>query len=77
MRSWQFVADMEIGKFLILTGVILMTLGILLIFNPFGLGRLPGDLVVKRGSFTFYFPLATSVIISIVLTVLFWLLNRR
>ena len=41
-----------------------------------GLGRLPGDIMIQRGSTSFYFPLATCVVISIVLSALMWLLNR-
>lgn len=67
----------EFGKLLILLGIFLVVIGGIMTFNPFGLGRLPGDILVKRGNFTFYFPLATSIVISIVLTFLFWLLNRR
>lgn len=66
-----------LGKFLILIGVVLVVLGTLLTFNPLGLGRLPGDILVKRGNLTVYFPLATSVVVSIVLSLIFWLLNRK
>ena len=41
-----------------------------------GIGRLPGDVVVERGNFTFYFPVATSILVSIVLTLVLWLLRR-
>ncbi|MCX5714738.1 MAG: DUF2905 domain-containing protein [Candidatus Omnitrophica bacterium] len=41
------------------------------------LGRLPGDVYIQRKNFTFYFPLATSIIISIILSLLFWLWSRR
>ena len=41
-----------------------------------GLGRLPGDIMIQRGSTSFYFPLATCIVISIVLSALMWLLNR-
>jgi hypothetical protein len=41
------------------------------------IGRLPGDIVVEREKFRFYFPLATSILLSIVLTLVFWLLGRR
>jgi hypothetical protein len=41
-----------------------------------GIGKLPGDFVVRRGNFTFYFPLATSIVVSIVLSLVFWLLRR-
>jgi len=41
-----------------------------------GLGRLPGDIMIQRGSTSFYFPLATCIVISVVLSALMWLLNR-
>jgi len=41
------------------------------------LGRLPGDIYVRRGNWAFYFPLATSLVVSAVLTLVFWILNRR
>jgi hypothetical protein len=45
-------------------------------FGRIGLGRLPGDLVYRRGSFTFYFPLMTSILLSIALSLLLWLFRR-
>ena len=68
----------ELGKLLMIAGGALLALGALLTLAgklPW-LGRLPGDLVVARGPVTFYFPLATSLIISIVLTLLVWLFRR-
>jgi hypothetical protein len=63
------------GKLLIVVGLAIAALGVLITMGlPFG--RLPGDFVVRRGSFTFYFPLATSVLISLVLTLLFAWLRR-
>lgn len=62
----------DLGRIIVTFGIILVVVGILLlIFGklPF-IGRLPGDILVKRENFTFYAPIATSVIISIVLTVL-------
>lgn len=41
-----------------------------------GLGRLPGDILIERGDFTFYAPVTTAIIISLLLSVIFWLLNR-
>ncbi len=62
----------EIGKFLIIAGIFMAVAGLALIFLPKlpFLGRLPGDIVIKKGNFTFYFPLATSIILSIVLTII-------
>ncbi|MFQ5532770.1 MAG: DUF2905 domain-containing protein [Candidatus Methylomirabilales bacterium] len=68
-----------LAKLLILFGVVLALLGGLLLFVgkiPF-IGRLPGDIYIQRGNFTFYFPLATSILVSIILTLLFSLFSRR
>ncbi|GBD41581.1 hypothetical protein HRbin39_00965 [bacterium HR39] len=69
------------SKFLILLGVILIVLGVLWsVLGKLGLGRLPGDIVVERDGVHVYIPLATSillsVVLSLVLTFIFWLLNR-
>jgi len=67
-----------LGKTLILLGVLIIVVGLLLLVAekiPW-VGRLPGDIIIKREKFTFYFPLATSVIISIILTVLFTLFRK-
>jgi hypothetical protein len=69
----------ELGKTLILFGVILVAVGALLSFAnkiPF-LGKLPGDILIQRKNFTFYFPLATSIIISVVISLFFWLWSKR
>jgi uncharacterized membrane protein len=66
------------GKFLIFAGCILVLFGLLLFFSsklPFW--RLPGDIIIKKGNFTFYFPLATSMLLSIILTVIMYFLNKR
>jgi len=63
------------AKLLILAGVVLVGLGLVLM-TGFPLGRLPGDFVVRRGSFTFYFPLGTSILASLFLTLLFTFLRR-
>jgi hypothetical protein len=69
----------SLGKMLILFGVILALVGGLLLVAgkiPF-LGRLPGDIVIRRERWSFYFPLTTSIVISILLTLLFSLFSRR
>ncbi len=69
----------SIGKLLMLIGVILLALGAVLTFTgriP-GVGRLPGDIVVKRGNFTFFFPVTTCIILSIILSLLFALFSRK
>ncbi len=69
----------SIGKLLMLVGVILLALGVLLTFigKIPGIGRLPGDIVVKRGNFTFFFPVTTCIILSIILSLLFALFSRK
>jgi hypothetical protein len=59
-----------IGLALVLAGIAWPLL------SRIGLGRLPGDIMIQRGSTSFYFPLVTCIVISIVLSVLMWLLNR-
>jgi len=68
-----------LGKFLILFGLIIMLMGLMLTFSkhiPY-LGRLPGDIFYERGSVKIYFPLMTSVLISIILTLVINLIIRR
>jgi hypothetical protein len=66
------------GKSLIILGLIIAAIG--LIFSLAGklpwLGRLPGDIYIKRENFSFYFPLATSILISIILSFILWLFKR-
>ena len=65
------------AKVLIFMGLVLIGLGVLwMVGERFGLGRLPGDIVVERGNFRFYFPLATSLVLSLVISLLLWLFNR-
>jgi hypothetical protein len=68
-----------IGKLLILVGGITALIGVAFIFLPRlpWIGRLPGDIMIHKKNFTFYFPLATSALISVFLTLLFWLFGRR
>ena len=68
----------ELGKTLILLGGLLMAVGVLLTLGgkvPW-LGRLPGDIFIQRDHFSFYFPLATSLLISVLLSLLFFLWRR-
>jgi hypothetical protein len=66
MRTW-----------LITLGIVLVVAGLLWpLFQKIGLGRLPGDFVIERGNVRLYLPLGTSILISLVLSLLFWLLNR-
>jgi len=65
------------GKVLILAGVVLVAVGLIIVAaQRFGLGRLPGDIVIERDGFTLYIPLATSLIVSLGLTLVLWLLSR-
>jgi len=66
------------GKILLFSGLVLAGVGLLFIFaDRIGwIGRLPGDIIIKRENFTFYFPLATGILISVVLTLLFWLFRK-
>ena len=63
------------GKVLLLVGLVIAGIGLLMMAGvPFG--RLPGDIVIRRGSGTFYFPIVTSIVLSIILTLLLALLRR-
>ena len=68
----------QIGKILLVSGLLLAGAGILfLLADRIGwIGKLPGDIIIKRENVTFYFPLATCILISIVLSLLFWLFRR-
>ncbi|MGC9017779.1 MAG: DUF2905 domain-containing protein [Caldimicrobium sp.] len=68
-----------LGKFLILLGIIIIVFGLILTFVPKipYLGKLPGDIYIKKDNFVFYFPLGTSILISIFLTLLLNLLFRK
>jgi hypothetical protein len=67
-----------LGKMLILIGVFIILIGLFFILGekiPW-VGRLPGDIIIRKKNFTFYFPIATSIIISIILTLLFMLFRK-
>ena len=67
-----------LGRTLIVIGLIVVGIGVLVSLSgklPW-IGRLPGDIYIKRENFTFYFPLTTSILISIVLTLIFYLFRR-
>lgn len=69
----------SLGKLLVIAGVITMVLGGLLLLSgkiPW-LGRLPGDIIIQRKNFTFYLPLMTSILLSVLITFIVWLLGRR
>ena len=66
------------AKFFLILGAVFLTIGLILMIAPKipWLGRLPGDILIKKKNYTFYFPLATSVILSIILTVLINLFRK-
>jgi hypothetical protein len=69
----------ELGRALIVLGVVVAAVGVLLVvFDrvPW-VGRLPGDIHLQRGNWTFYFPLGTSILLSLILTLVLWLIGRR
>jgi uncharacterized protein HemY len=66
------------GKILIFIGAILIFLGVIFSFAekiPY-FGKLPGDIYIKRENFTFYFPITTSILVSIILSIIFYLISR-
>lgn len=66
-----------IAKFLVIAGLAMAAFGVILWgLSSLGIGRLPGDIYVRRGGFVFYFPLMTSIILSIALTIALALLRR-
>ena len=69
----------NLGRFFIMIGLIIAGIGFALIFAgkiPW-LGRLPGDFFFRGKDFSFYFPLTTSILISVILTLILWFINRR
>ncbi len=68
----------ELGKMLIILGIFILSIGLLLTLGgkiPY-LGKLPGDIVIKKGNFTFYFPIVTCILLSVLLTLIFSLFRR-
>ena len=71
---------MALGRLLIVCGLILLVLGVLVTLGqrlPIRLGRLPGDIVIRGKNSVFYFPIVTSLLLSIVLSLVLWIFNRR
>ncbi|HMG34329.1 MAG TPA: DUF2905 domain-containing protein [Blastocatellia bacterium] len=70
-----------IGKQLVIVGALIVLIGVILIVVErapwLKIGRLPGDFLIERGNWRFYFPLATSILLSIILTLIMWLFRRR
>jgi hypothetical protein len=67
----------SLGKYLIIFGAVILAAGLILTFFPKlnFFGKLPGDIEIKRDNFTFYFPIVTSIVLSILLTLIFWLIS--
>ena len=70
-------AKTQVSRTLIIFGIVLIATGLLWpLIAKLGLGRLPGDIVIERANFTLYIPISTSILVSIVITALLWLLHR-
>lgn len=69
----------SLGKMLILIGIVVVAAGgLLMLFGKISwLGRLPGDIIIQRKNFTFYFPLATSILLSVLISLIFWIFGKR
>jgi hypothetical protein len=68
---------MDMQRLLIGLGLVILVAGIAWpIITRIGLGRLPGDIVIQRGGTSFYFPIVTCIVVSIVLSAILWLFNR-
>jgi len=68
---------MDMQRFLIGLGLVILLTGVAWpALNRIGIGRLPGDIMIQRGNTSFYFPIVTCILISIVLSALLWLFNR-
>lgn len=68
---------MDISRFLIGLGLVILVIGLLWpVLGKLGLGRLPGDIVIERDGGSFYFPIVTCLVLSLVLSALFWLFGR-
>ncbi|KJS17366.1 MAG: hypothetical protein VR69_05320 [Peptococcaceae bacterium BRH_c4b] len=69
----------EFGKIIIIIGLLLVAAGLLVMFSGkfFNLGRLPGDIFIRKGNFTFYFPIVTTILLSILLSLILNIFFRR
>jgi hypothetical protein len=68
---------LSVCRFLVILGLVLVVLGLLWpLIGKLGLGRLPGDIVIERENFRLYVPLGSSLLVSAVLSVILWLINR-
>lgn len=70
--------NMDIGRMLVIVGIMFVIVGgLFILFSKIGLPKLPGDILIKNGNVTFYFPWVTSIIISIILSLIFYLFFRK
>lgn len=69
---------MDIGRIILFAGIVLVVIGLVVTFLPqLGLFKLPGDIYIKRGNFTFYFPIVTSILLSIILSLILQFFFRK
>lgn len=73
-----YVIMQGIGKMLIVAGIVLLIAGLFFVFSPKipFLGKLPGDIMVKKENFTFFFPLATSILLSVLISLILYLIRK-
>jgi Protein of unknown function (DUF2905) len=77
---WLQLCMAEMGKLLLVLGIVIAVLGLVLLLSGrfhLPIGRLPGDIYYRGKNTTFYFPLATSILLSVILSLIFWLIGRR
>jgi hypothetical protein len=68
------------GRALIILGILLVVIGLTVSYGPrmpFRIGRLPGDIYIHKNNTTFYFPIVTCILVSVVLSLVMWIFNRR
>jgi predicted Co/Zn/Cd cation transporter (cation efflux family) len=79
MGEMSSAMPFQLGRFLVVMGIVLVVLGLILMagsrFSFFGLGRLPGDIAYKGKNFQFYFPIVTCLVLSAVVTLVFWVIS--
>ena len=67
---------MTLGRILIAAGLVLIVAGLLVTYSPLKLGRLPGDIYIQGKNSTFYFPIVTCILLSVLLSLVMWLLRK-
>jgi hypothetical protein len=69
--------ELDVSRWLIVAGIVLVVLGLAWpLIAKLGLGRLPGDFHIEREGFSFYFPIVTGLVISVVLSIILWLFRK-